>query len=61
MEPEVLVNSVIVLMEKELESMDFTKNQIDMIFGEQCLNEDHREQVTEFFRLWKKQNSKAIT
>ena len=25
-EPEVLVNSVIVLMEKELESMDLTKN-----------------------------------
>ena len=48
--PEVFVNSVVVLMEKELESMDMERSQIDIVFGEHCLNIDQREQVTHFFQ-----------
>ena len=49
-EPEVFVNSVVILIEKELEMMDLTRSQIDLIFGEHCLNEIQREQVTMFFQ-----------
>ena len=48
--PEVFVNSVVVLMEKELESMDMERSQVDIIFGEHYLNIDQREQVTHFFQ-----------
>ena len=47
---EVFVNTVVVLMEKELESMDLERSQIDIIFGEHCLSIDQREQVTQFFQ-----------
>ena len=42
------MNSVVVLMEKELESMDMERSQVDIIFGEHYLNIDQREQVTHF-------------
>ena len=44
------MNSVVVLMEKELESMDMERSQVDIIFGEHYLNIDQREQVTHFFQ-----------
>ena len=59
--PEVFVNSVVVLMEKELESMDMERSQIDIVFGEHCLNIDQREQVTHFFQALKKPNSNITT
>ena len=48
--PEVFVNTVVVLIQKELESMDLERSQIDIIFGEHCLNKDQRKQVTQFFQ-----------
>ena len=47
MEPETFVYSVVVLMERELESMDVAKDQIENIFGENFMIHEERAKVLE--------------
>ena len=49
MEPETFVHSVVVLMERELESMDVAKDQIENIFGENFMIHEERAKVLELF------------
>ena len=49
MDTETYIHSVVVMMEKELEKMDVSNDQVHTVFGEDFVSQDQRTVVMELF------------
>ena len=49
-ETKVFIHSIIILMEKEVASMDVSSDQIETFFGEHILSDEQRDQVKHLFQ-----------